>query len=337
MKWFNSYLTNRHQYVKINNCKSGKKTITCGVPQGSVLGPLLFIIYTNDLPNSLTHTHAILFADDTTIYTKSHNLKTAYEYVNSDLHALDIWFKTNKLSLNIGKTNYMLFTNNKRSLTNISPNKLKIGNEELEQKNHVKFLGITIDENLNWKEHILTTKNKISRTFYSLKMVKHILPQKTLKTLYQSLVQPHLDYGIMFWGGTHDTHLNKLIVTQKKIIRNITNSKYNEHTDPLFKGLKLLKLKQLYELQASKLIYKASQGELPAPIAKLYKPNTNIHNHYTRQHQNPHIRFRRTQLASNQINHKGPEIWTKLTNNIKTSKNIKVFIRSLKHFLLSRN
>ena len=337
LNWFRSYLTKRQQYVKINQCKSTKKQITCGVPQGSVLGPLLFIIYTNDLPNCLTYTHAILFADDTTIYTNSNNLKTLYDHINFDLNALDLWFKTNKLSLNVSKTNYMLFTNNSRSRTNLTASKIKIGNDDINQKNHVKFLGVIIDETLNWKQHILAAKNKISKTFYCLKMVKHILPQKTLKTLYQTLIQPHLDYGITFWGGAHNTNLNKLTVIQKKVIRNITNSKYNQHTDPLFKELKILKLKQLYTLQAAKLIYKATQGELPKPLVKLYKPNTEIHQHNTRQHNNPHIRYRRTQRASNQINHKGPEIWSNLNNHLKSCTNTKTFTNSLKQFLLNSN
>ncbi len=120
----------------------------------------------------------------------------------------------------------MLFSNNTKSLTN----KIKIGNEEIEQKPNVKFLGITIDEHLKWKDHIACTKNKISKIVYRLKMVKNTLPQKSLKILYETLVQPHLDYGITFWGATHEIHIKQLSILQKKIIRNITNSKYNEHT-----------------------------------------------------------------------------------------------------------
>ncbi len=119
--------------MRINSSISDTKPVTCGVPQGSVLGPLLFIMYTNDLQNSLKHTHAILFADDTAIYTKANTLITLYENVNSDLDTLNEWFETNKLSRNVAKTHYMLFTNNTRAITN-SMHKLKIGNAEIEQK-----------------------------------------------------------------------------------------------------------------------------------------------------------------------------------------------------------
>ncbi len=333
-KWFESYLTNRTQYVRINKTKSITKDVTCGVPQGSVLGPLLFIIYTNDLPNSLTHTHAILFADDTTIYTKSNNLKTLFDNVNSDLQNLYDWFNANKLSLNISKTHYMLFTNYDIPDLTLQNFEIKIGSQPIERKKHVKFLGVQIDENLNWHEHIINTMNKVAKTSYSIRMVKNILPKQNLKTLYLTLIQPHLNYGISFWGGTHESHINKLVTQQKKIIRMITNSKYNDHTDPLFEGLKLLKLKEIHKLNAAKLMYKVCKCDLPEPLIKLYGLNATLHTHNTRQIYNPHVRYRRTQLAARQINHLGPKVWQQLPNNLKTIKNIKLFTKHYKKYLL---
>jgi len=333
-KWFESYLLNRSQYVRINKTKSTIKEVTCGVPQGSVLGPLLFIIYTNDLPNSLTHTHAILFADDTTIYTKSKNLNELYNIVNSDLQNLYDWFNANKLSLNISKTNYMLFTNHDIPDITIQNLEIKIGAQVIERKKNLKFLGVQIDENLNWHEHITNTMNKVAKTSYSIKMVKNILPKQNLKTLYQTLILPHLDYGILFWGGTHESHINKLVIQQKKIIRMITNSKYNDHTDPLFKGLKLLKLKEIHKLNAAKLMYKVSKYELPEPLIKLYSLNSTLHVHNTRQINNPHVRYRRTQLAARQINHFGPKVWHQVPNNLKSIQNIKLFTKHYKKYLL---
>ncbi len=168
-------------------------------------------------------------------------------------------------------------------------------------------------------------------------MVKHILPQNILKTLYETLIQPHLEYGITFQGGTHVSHVNKLKIIQKKVIRNITNSKYNEHTDPLFSQLKILKLNQLHKLKTAKLMYKASKSELPPQITDLFKPNTQIHNHNTRQHGNPHIRHRRTQIASKQINHKGPEIWQAIPNHIKTLSTLNRFTKAYKSHLITNN
>ena len=133
LDWFRSYLTDRKQYVKYNNTKSSIKTLPCGVPQGSVLGPLLFIIYTNDLPNCLKVTKTILFADDTTIFLSSQNKQFLYESVNKDLHSLNEWFQTNKLSLNVSKTNYVLFNNTR--VDNADNFSLTIANESIERKN----------------------------------------------------------------------------------------------------------------------------------------------------------------------------------------------------------
>ena len=331
LHWFKSYLCNRSQYVKINNAVSDTKQIVCGVPQGSVLGPLLFIIYTNDLPNSLTHTSAILFADDTTIFTKSSDIASLYEQVNYDLNSLHDWFKTNKLSLNVNKTNYMLFGNTANTQPDSNIHKILIGTDEIMPKKSVKFLGITIDDHLNWKDHIISVKNKMSRTLYNLKMIKNLMPSHILKTLYMTLLQPYMDYGIILWGATNQCHLNKIHVIQKKAIRIITNSKYNEHTAPLFKELKLLKLNDIYKLNVGKFMFKMVQNKLPLPVKNTFIKNQELHKHNTRQ--GVHIKFRRTKVASCQISHKGPEVWLNIPNGIQTSKNINQFKYKYKRLL----
>jgi len=334
LNWFKSYLENRKQYVKINNHKSNTKNVICGVPQGSVLGPLLFILYINDLPNSLSHTHAIIFADDTTIYSESKCINTLYNNINTDLMSLSDWFKSNKLSLNISKTNYMLFTNNVTNEAALNKLRLTIGTEEIEKKHNIKFLGIIIDDKLNWQKHIEYTKNKISGTTYVLKMVKNVLPYQNMKTLYNSLIQPYLEYGIINWGGTHENHLNKLRVQQKKTIRMITRSKYNEHTKPIFKQLNILDLNKLYLHKMVQFMYKINNNLLPSPVVKIYKHNYELHLHNTRQHNQPHIQHRRTQLASKQITHTGPDIWHNLPLNFKQSNSVKILKKTYKKYLI---
>ena len=170
LDWFRSYLTDRTQYVKYNNATSSIKTLPCGVPQGSVLGPLLFIIYTNDLPNCLKVTKAILFADDTTIFLSSQNKQFIYESVNKDLYSLNEWFQTNKLSLNVSKTNYVLFNNTR--VDNADNFNLTIANESIERKNEVKFLGLYLDSKLDWNAHIKFVRNKINSALYAMRRSK---------------------------------------------------------------------------------------------------------------------------------------------------------------------
>ena len=194
-----SYLSNRKQFVMYKNTSSLLREVTCGVPQGSVLGPLLFIIYTNDLPNALRFTRCVLFADDTTIYYSSRNLVHVIQNISVDLKHLTEWFKSNKLSLNISKTNYMLFTkNNKDYEQNIN---LRLSNENITRVNSTKFLGMIIDDKLNWQDHISHTKNKMSSGLYALNKSKHVLGKNHLKTLYHSLIHPYLSYGILLWGS----------------------------------------------------------------------------------------------------------------------------------------
>ena len=192
--WFRSYLDNRQQYVQYNNCKSSISTIPCGVPQGSVLGPLLFIIYTNDLPNNLISCKTIPFADDTTLYLSSTDIQYLYTTANKDLESLTEWFRSNKLSLDVGQTHYVLFTH-KPIMVPENLN-ITIGEETIQRRDTVKFLGMYIDSKLEWHDHIKYVRNKISSSLYAMRKVKHILTTNHLLTLYYSLVYPYIDYGI---------------------------------------------------------------------------------------------------------------------------------------------
>ena len=214
LDWFRNYLSNRKQYVQYKNCKSSVHDILCGVPQGSVLGPLLFIIYTNDLPNCLKLSKTILFADDTTMYLSSNNLTYLYNNINEELDSLKDWFRANKLSLNVSKTNYVIFNN--KNIIIPDQLKLKIGDELIELKNTVKFLGIYIDSKLDWHDHIKFIKNKLSSGNYAINRIKHLLSHKHLITLYYSLIYPYLDYGIILWGSTHTSYLKQIQIMQKK-------------------------------------------------------------------------------------------------------------------------
>ena len=144
LEWFRIYLADRTQYVNYKNVNSDIRNITCGVPQGSVLGPLLFIIYTNDLPRSIKTAKSILFADDTTVYVSSSSLTEVVKVINHDLGCLADWFRANRLSLNVGKTHYVLFS----KMNTREPLNIYIGNTTLERKHDVKFLGVMVDEKL---------------------------------------------------------------------------------------------------------------------------------------------------------------------------------------------
>ena len=192
LKWFRSYLNQRMQYVSFKGVHSKTGKVEYGVPQGSVLGPLLFILYSNDIPLSLTHSKAILFADDTTVFCTGSDL---YECINSDLDNLGDWFKANQLSVNPSKTKYILFT--KRCGVDDQMHNLYIEGTILERVPCTTFLGLYIDEHLSWKQHIDHCKKKMSSGIYAMNMAKHILSINHLRTLYYSLVHPYATYGTL--------------------------------------------------------------------------------------------------------------------------------------------
>ena len=192
LKWFESYLTNRKQYVFYNGVSSDVKVISCGVPQGSVLGPLLFLLYINDLPNISEKLEFFLFADDTNIYFESHDLKLLEKTVNQELKKLSLWLNVNRLALNVAKTNFVIF----RSYQKIPDHNvtLLMNNKALAQKDHVKYLGVLLDQHLNWKYHIKNVALKVSGGLGILAKLKPFLKDKLIRTIYFSVVYSHLYY-----------------------------------------------------------------------------------------------------------------------------------------------
>ena len=180
----------------------------------SILGPLLFIIYINDLPFCVEHCKIILFADDTTIYKSGKQVNNIYEDMNKEVQILANWFRANKLSLNISKTKCMLFC---RSPPHESEEIiLAMYNTVIQRMKCVHFLCLHIDEKLDWHEHINKSKNKLTSVFYVIKKVNSYLPVSALKTIYYTLVYPYLTYAIILWGSTYKTYLTKLYIIPKK-------------------------------------------------------------------------------------------------------------------------
>lgn len=314
-EWIKSYLSNRSQYVSYGGQKSATKPTMCGVPQGSILGPLLFIIYTNDLPNCLNSAKSVIFADDTTVYQSSKDIKELYINMNRELDSLSDWFRANKLSLNVSKSNFMLFTNKKNSTGN--NNLIKIGGITIEQTTTVKFLGMYMDENLKWYEHTRICKSKIASSIYAINKVKHMVPKSYIRTLYFTMIYPHLSYGIPLWGSTYNVHKKQLFIMQKRCIRIMAGANSRDHTDNLFNELHVLKLDDIYKIEVLKFVFKHMQDSLPTSLENLFTLNSKIYERDTRQRYDLHRRKCRTNLAIQHISCKGPQMWNALPSHIK--------------------
>ncbi len=210
--WFKDYLTNRTQSTKINNNISTPRHIKYGVPQGSVLGPILFLIYINDLPLIFKKLKTKLFADDSTLYISGPVPANLIHEANNDLNIFHNWCLSNRLTVNLNKTFYMLFTN--KAFTSLPP--LIFHNKIIQRTTHHKHLGITIDETLNFKVHISDICHKLSRNISLLYQVKDLVPTTTLEILYNAHILPHLQYCMPIWCNTYPSHLIRCLDFRRK-------------------------------------------------------------------------------------------------------------------------
>jgi hypothetical protein len=256
--------------------------------------------------------------------------------MNLEMNKLSDWFWANKLSLNIDKSNYMLFSNIPAHKNNNS--KIIIGKAVIKRKDCVKFLGITMDENLTWQNHIKICKSKIASSIYAINRIKKIIPNNYLRTLYFSMIYPYLSYGIQIWGSAYKVHKKSLIISQKKSIRTISIAKYNAHTDPLFRNLSILKLDDIYRVEVAKMVFQFKTNCLPTQLQTLFTLNSSIHDRKTRQQYDLHVRKCRTTLASQHISFVGPQIWNSLPVELKTytSGTTQNFVSKFVKYLIDR-
>ena len=230
------------------------------MPQGSVLGPLLFILYTNDLPQSLKKCKSILFADDTTVYITGKSKSEMFHSMKLELLNLIDWFQANKLSLNLSKTNYIFFKpSTKIKINDPSLNDdltLAFGSETIVKKDYVKFLGITIDQHLNWTQQCQEVSKEVSSNLYMLNSVKRFIPFDCRKKLYYSFIYSSLSYGLMLWGPSClKTELKPLKIQQNKALRAINLLGYTDSVSALYSEQKILTLEKMIELEISKFMY----------------------------------------------------------------------------------
>jgi len=326
-----SYLSNRKQYVQFHDSNSKYLPITCGVPQGSILGPILFLLYVNDLPNVSSATIPILFADDTNLFFKGKSFTDIYELINSELSKIYEWILCNKLSLNIAKTNFMIFKpRNKR--INVD-NNLVINGQAISLVDTVKFLGVHLDSSISWHNHLSYIKTKISKGLGIINKTKRLFNQKTLITLYYSFIYPYLTYCIEIWGSAANTHLFPLLKLQKKFVRIATNSNYLAHTENLFSQLSILPLAKLYVYNVLVFMYKIDHRLLPSIFTDMFTYNTEIHRYNTRSQNQFHIPLMRLTVGQNTLKYKGPKIWNNFIVIFENTSFIYSFKTNIKKYL----
>ena len=279
-EWFSSYLSNRTQSVCVNGVSSSPLPITCGVPQGSILGPLLFLLYINDMNLAVESSKIFHFADDTNLLCSSRNLKTLKQNMNKDLKLLYDWLCANRLSLNVKKTEFIVFRPPRyKQGVRIT---LNLHHTQLFESSKLKYLGVILDNKLNWKAHIAELSKKLSRAVGLLYKIGNFCPPSILRTLYNSLFVSHLSYGLAVWGNADQVDIRKIKYLQKRAIKIIGFYLGKEYNNHLYFDLKTLKFDDQLQLQLASLMWDYDHNRLPSSLSKYFKRSNIIHNYKTR-------------------------------------------------------
>ena len=310
LDWIKSYMLNRKQFVSYNDNPSDIQSISCGVPQGSILGPLLFLIYVNDLPNVSDMLLTVMFADDTSMFVNGENLSTLETQLNSELKHVSTWLQVNELSLNVDKSCFIVFKTVKKSDLEVN---ICINDKCLSRVSQVKFLGTIIDDKLTWKPHIDYISKKLSKAIAIMYRLKAYVTQETLCSLYYSLVYPYLTYCNVVWGNTFKTHLKPLIALQRKAVRCLNFRNHNEFgTDALMLELKLIKFCDLNKYLTCQFMHKLNSGDVPNVITNYFIINNSVHDYNTRLSKGFHIPKIVNDHGKRTLQYNGCFLWNKI-------------------------
>lgn len=279
-----SYLKDRSQYVCYGGFESERGRVECGVPQGSVLGPLFFILYVNDMVKASGDMELVLFADDTNIFAKGRNHIELFRKVNQGLEELSKWFRCNKLTLNLKKTEYVYFGGSGGRL--VPQGGLTIGGEAIRRVDGARFLGVWVDEGIRWSGHIEKVKSKVGRLLGVLGRASAALGGESILKLYNALVLPHLQYCLLVWGdfeeGRNKVLGESLFKHQKRFLGLIAGKRGSYHSDPLFSKFGILKINDLYKQQLRVHAWKFLSNKLPKNQISLLCKVRDAHSHNTR-------------------------------------------------------
>ena len=332
--WFRSYLSNRQQFTQLSSIQSSTAKITCGVPQGSVLGPLLFLIYVNDIGNAVPNQKVKLFADDTNLFIFGNRLPDLEMKSNHCLNALNNWFLSNKLTLNLSKTCYMTFSHNQ--LININ---ITLNGQPIEKVTSCKYLGILLDGETKWVHHINSVYNKLIKFTGIFHKLRDKLPKPILKQIYFAFVYPHILYGIELYANTHSKHLDKLIVLNNKLLRILQHKPLVTPLQELYFEYNVLPIHQLHKFQLLLFVHKFLHHPqlLPDVYVKnhYFVLNEQVHVHNTRNKSKIHMYSCSTSSGQRSVKHKAARLWNSLPQALRETSSIPSFKRRLKSYLFS--
>ena len=337
-------MSNRFQYIASNGINSNLYPIKTGVPQGSILGPTLFNIFVNDLPLYVNKCNISMYADDVACFSCAKNLNDLYLKFNDDLENISLWYNSNHLSINIDKSNYVIFTsrvmmskiNNLIDSTNLN---LKINNNVFSRVNHAKYLGLTLSADLGWETHVDNILVKVNIQIGMLNRLKPFAPKKILLTYYYANIHSHIFYALPIWGVYYNNYLNNLVIAQKRAIRMVDKADYLASADPIFTKYNVLNFNKLWAHSTMCFVFNflnnIYHSNIPINFSKNvsnYVMNTRSRNLGLLLSSTPHSNAGKFALAFS-----GPWVWNQLPEEIRNENNPNIFKNLSKNFVSQNN
>ena len=336
LKWFKSYLTNRKQYVCINNKLSDPTVVKIGVPQGTVLGPILFLIYINDLEKNIIHGESTNYADDTGLISSGKTVEEAQTNMTLCLQAALSWFKQNRLVVNTSKSTLMPISTSHNTTTVCKDISLIINKDTLVSCTSTKLLGIFIDQNLNFNCHIKYLVKKISPKIGILHRLRQFLPPDVLNIVYKTTIQPIFDYCITVWGNSTKQNIKTLQILQNPAARAVLgNFDFNSSVSLMIKQLKWTTVQNRYTYFTCIMVYKCLNGLAPDYLINLFKYVSETHSYITRNVSNNNLALPSlsTSLYKHSFSYNGALLWNSLPLYIRNSSSLNTFKSMLSHYL----
>jgi len=328
LEWFRSYLYRRQQYVDVGGHVSALSDIRMGVPQGSILGPMLFLLYINDMSRCSPKLNFIHFADDTTVFLSGTSVDGVVEQVNTELEKVEDWLYSNVLSLNVTKTSYMIITDAKSRVAR----PVSIAGSIITLVEKAKFLGVIVDDKLNFKAHVQHVIRSVSRSIGMINRMSTIAPPRIKKTLYYSLVYSRVSYGIVAWGRgsvCSAARLERLLRKVRAIVA---------YPRPPMSNItcNLLNFDSIYNYFTAMKMYKVINLNHHMYFHRIFNSLKPIHNHLTRF--SSQANFNTPQLykskCQNSFLYQSVNVWNSLTNNTRSCSSLVSFKFNLKRELL---
>ena len=317
------------QYVTNNNHQSFREKITGGVPQGSILGPIMFLLYINDLASVSEFCFCVLFAHDTNMFITGKDMNILCRQLNEDLRNIQDWLQCNKLSLNVLKTRYMVFTPKNKLIDDIE---VKIHDVAIQRVYTTKFLRVQID----WKMQIEYTCKKLSKCVGILCKARKKLYKSTLISIYYSFAYPYFIYCNHVWVTNYPSCLERIYLIQKKLIRIITCSPFRAYTGPLYFANKILYVYDINDYIIGSFMYECLYGTIPEIFRNYFQINADVHDHNLRNANDLYVPYGRLDIRKFSIKIAGANLWNYLPSFVKNSQSIHIFKKDMRHYLVEK-